>query len=80
MKLEHVLQQTIKEITKNSQKCYHFRDPCRGLSKHFLPPVNGVKKLNLNWVLKTQFIIRNFFCLLQSIWPRKNVYKGKKHP
>ena len=52
----------------------------RGFSKHFLPPVNGVKKLSLNSVLKTQFIIRNFFSLLQSILPRKNVYKDKKHP
>ena len=30
--------------------------------------------------LKTQFIIRNSFSLLQSIWPRKSRYKGKKHP
>ena len=29
----------------------------RAFSKHFLPPVNGGKKLNSNWISKTQFTI-----------------------
>ena len=51
----------------------------RGFSKHFLPAVNGVEKLNLNWVLKTQLIIRNFFSFVQSIWPRKKMYANVKN-
>ena len=49
----------------------------RGFSKYILPLVNGVEKFNLNWISKTQYIIK-FFPLLQCIWSRKNVYKGKK--
>ena len=56
---------------------YNFRSDVRSFSRHFLPPVNSVKKLNLNWVSKTQFIVR-IFSLLQSIWLWKNVYKGKR--
>ena len=57
-----------------------FDSVTQGLFQGFLPPVNNVRKHNLDLVLKTQFIIINFFSLLQSIWPRKNVYKGKKRP
>ena len=45
---------------------------------NFLAPVNGVKKLNLLWIQKTQSIIGIF--LLQTIWPRKNEYKRKEQP
>ena len=45
---------------------------------NFLTPVNGVKKLNLLWIQKTQSIIGIF--LLQTIWPRKNEYKRKEQP
>ena len=46
---------------------------------NFLTPVNGVKKLNLLWIQKTQSII-GIFLLLQTIWPRKNEYKRKEQP
>ena len=43
----------------------------------FLPPVNGVKKLKLNWVLKTQFIIRIFF-LYCNLFDREKTYTQVK--
>ena len=36
-----------------------------------LPSANSVKKLNLNWVFKTQCIIRNFFLYCNLFDPEK---------
>ena len=43
-----------------------------------LPPVNSVKKLNLNWVSKTQFIIRIFLFFITIYLTQKKTYKKIK--
>ena len=52
----------------------------KGFSKHFSPLVNSVKKLNSNWILKTQFIIRTFFSLFNLFDSEKTYTKVKSTP
>ena len=52
----------------------------RGFSEHYLQPVNGVEKLNLNWLLKIQFTTRFFFPYCNLLDPEKTYTKVKSTP